>query len=77
MLKHNDPGADLQILEHPDTSPELPCERRLSTNEAAHALAPSRLPPELDVSPSFAKGRAEQRHGFVRRHPIVAAVASP
>jgi hypothetical protein len=77
MLNHNDPGTGVQVLEHPDTLPELPSERRLSSNEADRALAPSRLPPELDVSPYFAKGHTEQRHGFVRRHPLVAAVGLP
>jgi membrane fusion protein, multidrug efflux system len=67
MLKHNDPGTGVQVLEHPHTSPE----------KAARALAPSHLPPELDVSPYFAKDHTEQRHGFVRRHPIVAAVGLP
>src|ERR1700758_353702 len=77
MLKHDDPEADVQVLEHPDPSAELPSERRLSTNEAVRALAPSHLPPGLDVSASFARSRAEQRRNFVRRRSIIAAVGLP
>ncbi len=76
----NDQDADLDLLEPRQARAEPSSEHRWVADEQPRAWAPTRSDPAVwdrDHAQPISQHRAEQRSGFVRRHPMAIAFGVP
>jgi len=72
-----DPEADQLLLEQSRDRAVPRPEHRWAENEAVHARVPTPVRPERPALPPLFNAGVEQRHGFLRRHRLAAALGVP
>ena len=77
MSALHDPEADQLFLEQPRARAVPRPEHRREENEGVHARVPTPVRPERTPLPPLFNGGVEQRHGFLRRHRLAAALGVP